>query len=118
MPSFPFNVFRLLQPKKVSAHALCMRGWVGTEGLTQCSGQARILEAFMHRYLRHYHPSWVMQRADITSKEIYKLEAQETILRQLHWRSRRAASQLNEWINWFDDFQCIRKNDVAKELHP
>ena len=35
MPSFPFNVFRILQPKKVSAHALCMRSWVGTEGFAE-----------------------------------------------------------------------------------
>ena len=84
--------------------------------VTQCSGQAGSSRpSCIANYLHHYHPNWVMQRTDITSKKIYKLGAQETILRQLHWRSRRTAYQLNEWINGFDDFQCIKKNHVAEE---
>ena len=51
-----------------------------------------------------------MQRTDITSKEIYKLEAQETILRQ---RSR-TASQLNEWINWFEELSAAKKKDERR----
>ena len=55
--------------------------------VTRSAAQALLLEGFMHRYMRHFEPEAVVSSSVCNSIELYRPEARDVILQQLHLRS-------------------------------
>jgi len=60
--------------------------------------QALQLEGFLHRFMRRFYSSMVIPEYN----ELCSLEAEEILLAQLYWRSKRSAEQLRSWNEWYD----------------